>query len=175
MKKIAGCIHADGTRSAAVARCGLGAPATDRETDANRCRVSGQTPDEAYDPGLEEALAEFRSSLCAWSEAVFQHSPTGPAVAPRRRFMQWALGWALVCLLIAGLASAGMWERRQQQQRVAVALRWAEHERMVAAQQAKRKKDAEENLLARINNDVSQEVPSAMEPLVRLMYGEETQ
>jgi hypothetical protein len=67
----------------------------------------------------------------------------------------------------------GLYEQHQRQEmaRVAAAARAAEQQRLVAAQQAR---DAEEDLLAKVDSDVSREVPSAMEPLAQLMAEDES-
>ena len=49
------------------------------------------------------------------------------------------------------------------------AVREAEHQRQVAEQRARE----EEDLLAKVDSDVSREVPSAMEPLAQLMAEDE--
>jgi hypothetical protein len=53
---------------------------------------------------------------------------------------------------------------------MAAAARAAESERLVAAERARVE---EEDLLAKVDSDVSREVPSAMEPLARLMAEDE--
>jgi hypothetical protein len=50
------------------------------------------------------------------------------------------------------------------------AARAAESERLVAEQRASQE---EEDLLAKVDSDVSREVPSAMEPLAQLMTEDE--
>ena len=47
----------------------------------------------------------------------------------------------------------------------------AEQQRLVAAEQAR---EEEEDLLSKVDSDVSREVPSAMEPLAQLMAEDET-
>jgi uncharacterized protein HemX len=123
------------------------------------------------DSELDEALTNFRLSVHAWSEAAFSRPRT--AVAPRRVW-RLAAGWALGCVLIAGGASAGVWQHQQREMRIAAA-RVAEQQRLVAQQreqQARRQED--EDLLAKVDRDVSREVPVAMEPLAQLMGEDET-
>jgi uncharacterized protein HemX len=123
------------------------------------------------DSELDEALTNFRLSVHAWSEAAFSRPRT--AVAPRRVW-RLAAGWALGCVLIAGGASAGVWQHQQREMRIA-AVRVAEQQRLVAQQreqQARRQED--EDLLAKVDRDVSREVPVAMEPLAQLMGEDET-
>jgi len=47
----------------------------------------------------------------------------------------------------------------------------AEQQRLAAQERARQE---EEDLLAKVDSDVSREVPSAMEPLAQLMAGDET-
>jgi uncharacterized protein HemX len=123
------------------------------------------------DSELDEALTNYRLSVHAWSDAAFSRPRT--VVAPRRVW-RLAAGWALGCVLIAGGASAGVWQHHQREMRIAAA-RVAEQQQMVAQQreqQARRQED--EDLLAKVDRDVSREVPVAMEPLAQLMGEDET-
>jgi len=115
---------------------------------------------------LEQALMNFRASVKAWSEAELSRSRMAVKVVGQRHWWP-AAGWALGCALLAGGAGGGVYEHHQRivTARVAAA-RAAEQQRLAAADQAR---DAEEDLLAKVDKDVSQEVPSAMEPLARLM------
>jgi hypothetical protein len=131
------------------------------------------TPEQ--DPALEQALKNFRASVLAWSEAELGRARTGsrlPAKTMRQRSWRLAAGWALGCVLVAGSAGGGVYERhhRQELARMAAAARAAESERLVAAARAR---EDEEDLLAKVDSDVSREVPSAMEPLARLMAEDE--
>jgi uncharacterized protein HemX len=126
------------------------------------------------DSELNEALTDFRLSVHAWSENAFSRSRMVAAAAPPRRVWRLAAGWALGCVLIAGGASAGVWQHQQREMRIAVA-RVAEQQRLVALQknqQAQQQED--EDLLAKVDRDVSREVPVAMEPLAQLMGEDET-
>jgi hypothetical protein len=116
---------------------------------------------------LEQALTNFRASVKAWSEAELSRSRMAVKAVGQRRW-RLAAGWALGCALLAGGAGGGVYEHHQRVEtaRVAAAARAAEQQRLVAAERAR---DAEEDLLAKVDKDVSQEVPSAMEPLARLM------
>jgi uncharacterized protein HemX len=125
---------------------------------------------------LAEALQDFRLSVHGWSEAVYSRprsSQSGTAVAPaRRRSWRLAAGWALGCVLVAGsLSGGGLYEHRQQQMRIA-AERVAEQQRLAAQEMARQE---EEDLLAKVDSDVSRQVPSAMEPLAQLMTGDVSQ
>lgn len=125
-----------------------------------------QAAAEAREIELEQALTNFRASARAWSEAELSR-PRAAVKTVRHRGWRLAAGWALGCALLAGGAGGGAYEhhRRVEIARVAAA-RAAEQQRLVAAEQAR---DAEEDLLAKVDKDVSREVPSAMEPLAQLM------
>jgi hypothetical protein len=121
---------------------------------------------------LDEALRDFRQSLHGWSESAYGRPRTVIPVGSRRVW-RLATGWALGCVLLAGGASAGLWEHHRmeiQEMRIAAA-RLAEQQRLVAQEQARLE---EEDLLAKVDSDVSREVPSAMEPLAQLMAADET-
>jgi len=61
---------------------------------------------EAQDQALKQALANFRCSVLAWSEAEFGRERT-PAKTVRQRSWRLAAGWALGCVLVAGGAGGG--------------------------------------------------------------------
>jgi hypothetical protein len=124
-------------------------------------------PDEVLDPALKEAVGNFRQSVCAWSEAAYSRPRTAVQIAARKSWRM-AVGWALGCVLAAGSLGGGLYERdhRQAVARVAAQLRLA-RERKLAAQQ--RARQADEDLLATVDSDVSREVPVALEPLAQLM------
>jgi hypothetical protein len=122
---------------------------------------------------LDEALANFRLSIHAWSEAAYSRPRTAVAAVAPRRVWRLALAWALSCVLIAGGASAGFWEHHQREMRSAAA-RVAEQQRLLAQHRDQLARQAEqqrldEDLLAKVDKDVSREVPAAMEPLAQLM------
>ncbi len=74
-------------------------------------------------------------------------------------------------VLVVGGISGGVYERQHQQEMArAAAARQAEQQRLAAEQRARE----EEDLLAKVNSDVSREVPRAMEPLALLMGDDET-
>jgi hypothetical protein len=119
---------------------------------------------------LEKALAEFRLSVHAWSDAAYTRPRTASATV-RRRSWQLAAGWALGCALIAGSLSGGFYEHHHRQELARVAaVRAAEQQKLAAEQRARE----EEEELAKVDSDVSREVPSAMEPLVQLMDEDES-
>lgn len=133
------------------------------------------------DPELNKALGEFRLSVHAWSDAAYGRTRT--AVVPNPRRVWWlAAGWALGCVLVAGGASAGVWEHHQHQQEMRIAAAHAVGQQRQATQvreQQVRQEKADlltrEDLLAKVDKDVSREVPAAMEPLGQLMAEDETQ
>jgi len=119
---------------------------------------------------LEKALAEFRLSVHAWSDAAYNR-PCTVATSVRRRSWRLAAGWALGCALIAGSLSGGFYEHHHRQELARVAaVRAAEQQKLAAEQRARE----EEEELAKVDSDVSREVPSAMEPLVQLMDEDES-
>jgi hypothetical protein len=120
---------------------------------------------EMLEPKLREALSNFKSSVHAWSEAMANRPrTTQESVAGWNWWV--ATAWVLGCVLVVGSVSGGMYEhhRRQELARIAV-FKEAEHQRQLAAKRARE----EEDLMAKIDSDVSREVPSAMEPLASLM------
>jgi len=122
------------------------------------------------DQELEQALRNFRSSVRAWSDAVYQR-PRLVEVAPRRMAWRKAAGWALGSALVVGGAGGGLLEYRHQQERARIAAaREAEHQREI---QEERAREAEQEL-ARVDSDVSREVPAALEPLGQLMTADES-
>lgn len=142
--------------------------------------VRRQFDEAAQDPELEAVLADFRASVHAWSEATYETSRQEDrrsralvlSPAPRRALWQQSLGWALSLVLTAALASGGFFQYRQKELAHQAAIqRELEHQRLVDQQHAR---EADE-LLARVDSDVSREVPSAMEPLASLMADDETQ
>jgi DNA polymerase III psi subunit len=125
---------------------------------------------------LEQALRNFRLSVHAWSEAEYSRVRRAGTTV-RQRSWRLAAGWALGCVLVAGSVSGGVYERhqrnlRQLQEMKIAAARVAEQQRVAAEQRAR---DEEEDLLAKVDSDVSREAPSAMEPLAQLMAEDEAQ
>jgi cytochrome c-type biogenesis protein CcmH/NrfG len=136
---------------------------------------AGQTnrPSEAdeLDPKLREALGHFKASVDAWSDEMMSRPRTVHETAVRRTW-RLAAGWALGCVLVGGAVSTGVYERHQKQELARIAaVREAEHQRQLAADRAKE----EEDLLAKVDSDLSRDVPSAMEPLASLMTDYEAQ
>jgi hypothetical protein len=129
---------------------------------------------EELNPELDLALREFRLSVHAWSEAAFSRPRTAFAAGRRKQVWLLAAGWALSVVLVAVGVSTGVWENHRQEMRMAAA-RMAEHERQAAEQRNQQARQEDEDLLAKVDSDVSREVPSAMEPLAQMMAGDETQ
>ena len=133
----------------------------------------GEVGNVTEEPGelgeLDEALRDFRLSVHAWSEAVY--SRPRAAVAPRQVWRM-AAGWALGCVLVVGGASAGVWQHHQREMR-SVAARIAEQQRLAVQQRNQQARQEDEDLLAKVDSDVSREVPAAMEPLAQLMAEDE--
>jgi hypothetical protein len=127
--------------------------------------------DAALDPALEQALKNFRSSIHAWSEAEFSK----PHAVRVLRLTSWrtAAGWALGCVLAAGSIGGGLYDHHRRQELAKIATAEAAKQQKLADEQRARKDD--EDLLARVDNDVSRQVPSAMEPLAQLMAEDEVQ
>jgi hypothetical protein len=126
---------------------------------------------EIGEEALQQALAGFRASVHAWSEAAYARPRTLPAAA-RFRIWRLALGWSLGCVLLAGAVSGGIVEHRHKVEAARIAAaQAAERQRLATERQAR---EDEDELLAKVDSDVSQSVPSAMEPLAQLMAEDES-
>jgi hypothetical protein len=123
------------------------------------------------DVELEAALKNFRECVTAWSDAELSRPRTHVELV-RHRSWRLAAGWALACALLAGGVSGGLYGHHQKLEKARIALieRQAEQQRLIAQERARAE---EEDLLAKVDSDVSREVPSAMEPLAQLMNGDE--
>ncbi|HEY1209788.1 MAG TPA: hypothetical protein VGE85_10500 [Terracidiphilus sp.] len=136
-------------------------------------RFAGNMLNPEQDSELNDALTDFRLSVHAWSDAAFSRSRTVVAALPPRRIWRLAVGCALGCVLVTGGASVGLWQHHQREIELRITqARIAEHQRLAAQQQAQQLED--EDLLAKVDSDVSREVPIAMEPLAQLMVDDET-
>jgi hypothetical protein len=135
------------------------------------------------EPELYEALRDFRLSVCAWSEAAMSR-PRVVVEVGRRHCWRLATALALGCVLIAAGVSGGIykhlhrqlaagWEQHQRETRIAVT-RAPEPDQPAVAQRDRPAHEEEEDLLAKVDSDVSRQVPAAMEPLALLMAGDET-
>lgn len=124
---------------------------------------------EMPDAQLDRTLNDFRSSVYAWSEAAYSqpHIP----VKVYRTSWRVVAGWALGCVLAVGSLSGGLYERHhhREQAQIAAAAEAARQQKMEAEQ----RRQTEE--LAKIDGDVSREVPSAMEPLAQMMMEDSAQ
>ena len=119
---------------------------------------------ENLEPELREALGNFKASVNAWSDAML----TRPREAKSPARANWAsiTKWALSCVVFLSTVSGGIYQNHRQQEAAKIeAARIAEQQRELAAQRAKE----EEELMAKVDNDISREVPSALEPLASLM------
>jgi hypothetical protein len=122
------------------------------------------------DASLGQTLRDFRSSVHAWSEAAYNQPHR--RVKVYRTSWRMTAGWALGCLLAMGSVGGGLYERHHAK----------EQARVAAAAEAARQKQLEdqqlrenEDLLAKVDSDVSRDVPSAMEPLAQLMAEDNSQ
>ena len=125
--------------------------------------------DEALDQELEQVLGNFRLSVHAWSEDAYNRPRTVAAVV-RHRTWRLAAGWVMASVLVAGGLSGGIYEHHHQQELARMAAeREARQQQLAAAAAAAKAREAETDFMARIESDVSQQVPSALEPLAQLM------
>ena len=115
------------------------------------------------DEALKKILSNFRSSARAWGENAYSrpHEPVKVYATSWRA----VAGWTLGCLVAIASVSGGLFEhhRTKEQARIAAAAETARQQKI----EAERRIESEE--LAKIDGDVSREVPSAMEPLAQMM------
>jgi hypothetical protein len=139
-------------------------------------------------PEMEQALRHFKASMDAWSEAALSRPRTMAKTSVRRTWRLAASG-ALACLLAAGSLTAVVHHRQEMAKltaqkaaqqaaevRAAAEREAASHARALEQNRAQAaatvKQEAgtqDEDLLASVDQDVSQQVPAAMEPLAQLM------
>ena len=146
------------------------------------------------DPVIAGALKHFKASVDAWGEAEFSRPRSGGMRSTAVAQHNWriAASWAVGCLLIAGSLAGGLYEHRQRQEAARAAeMKAAEQKMRLAAEQRvapmpvaaniatkrqptglKRAANTDEDLLATVDNDVSRQVPAAMEPLAQMMDGD---
>ena len=116
------------------------------------------------DPELHEAIGNFESSIDAWSEAMANRPRQ--ATTPARANWGLVTKWALGCAVFIGSVSGGVYQNHRQQETAKIeAARIAQQERELAATRAQDEAD----LMAKVDTDISREVPSALEPLASLM------
>jgi hypothetical protein len=134
---------------------------------------AGEPLDGAMEEALSQALVDFKLSVHAWSDAELSR-PRMVAQGVRRRSWRLAASVALGCMLVAAGVSGGVYEQHERHEaaRIAAEARAAEQQKLVAAEKARQD---EEDLLAKVDSDVSRETPSAMEPLAQLMAEDESQ
>ena len=121
------------------------------------------------DAKLEQALTDFRASVHAWTEAAYSRERAAETTV-RRRGWRLAAGWALGFALLAGGITTGVVEHQRQEEAARMAeaaQQQAREQQQAAAKDQARQQDP--GLLAKVDDDTSQEVPDAMEPLARLM------
>jgi hypothetical protein len=139
----------------------------------------------ALDAELDEALRDFRMSVHAWSAVAYNRPRTLPAGSARKHLWQLASAWALGCaLMVAGVSGgvfahfhrpqAAVGQQPRQETRIAES-RMDEAGQPAVEQRNQRAPEEEEDLLAKVDSDVSRQVPAAMEPLAQLMAGDVTQ
>jgi urease accessory protein UreH len=104
------------------------------------------------EPELREAIGNFKSSIDAWSDSAISR--------PRQVSAPARIGWDLATV------SGGVYQNYRQQESAKIeTARMAQQQRELAAQRATEEAD----LMARVDNDIAREVPSALEPLASLM------
>jgi hypothetical protein len=161
--------------------------AGEQEKNAEEKVVCALMADEGLDlkpePELDEALRAFRLSVHAWSAAAYSRPLVSSARRPAWRL---AAACALGCALLAAGVSGGFYSHLHRQPaaaleltpqvtRIAAESRAAVPERPVAAQPTRQVGKEEEELLAKVDSDVSRPVPVVLEPLAQLMAGDVTQ
>lgn len=143
----------------------------DDRTSNNAEEAGRQMSDAIEDQALDQALKNFRLSVHAWSEAAYSNPRCIAAAAPHGRTWKLAVTWALGCVLAAGMAFGGLQERQHRLEMARIAAqRNAEQQRQLSEERAREAED----LLAKVDSDVSREVPNAMEPLAQLMAEDES-
>jgi hypothetical protein len=137
--------------------------------------LTGENEDQAMDQVMEQALRNFKASVHAWSESVSTEAAMSrPRTAVRAPRHSWRLaaGWALGCAIAAVSVAGAVYERQHKQELARIAAAQA------AAQKAAQQKlpdrqlpaiQADEDLLANVDTDISRAVPAAMEPLAQMM------
>lgn len=131
--------------------------------------------DVEQDVMLDQALKNFRSSVHTWSADAYSrpHLP----VRVYRTSWRMATAWALGLVLVSGSVAGGLYERQHKQElaKIAAAAKMARQQRLAQALRAQNDRKENEDLLAKVDSDVSRSVPSAMEPLAQLMSDDGTQ
>ncbi len=118
------------------------------------------------DARIRQALQDFRASVRAWSDAAYSQ-PREVRLVARHWNWRLATGWALGCLLVAGTLTGGLLEYRHRQNEAQIAAQQIQEQELAAAREKVRQEDRK--LMTTVDNEISQQVPSAMEPLAQLM------
>lgn len=126
----------------------------------------------AHDGELEQALRNFRSSVHAWGEAEYSR-PHHPERVVRLTSWRVASGWALGCVVVLVTVSGGLLEHHHKLAQAKVVAAEAAMQQAQVKQQRASIKD--EDLLAKVDSDLSRQVPREMEPLAQLMTDEDEQ
>jgi hypothetical protein len=158
---------------------------------------------EIDDPMVAGALKHFKASVDAWSEAAYSRprfnesrfNESRSVVRTAQHSWRLAASWALGCVIVTGSLAGGLYEHRQRQEAARAAEIKAEAQKAAlvrAAEQrvmpmpvavniatkrppaVRRAVNTDEDLLATVDNDVSRQVPAAMEPLAQMMDGNGT-
>jgi uncharacterized protein HemX len=156
-------------------------------------KFSAKSPDgnigqahEVGDPVLDQALRNFRSSVHAWSEAVYCQ----PHQVVPVHIVSWRgiSAWALALVLAVGIAVGGFYGHNHRQSGTAAAdaaqtRKPAESQPVMSEANPRTtavpavaepvRSDNEE--LAKVDSDVSRMVPTAMEPLAQMMTVDESE
>jgi hypothetical protein len=129
------------------------------------------------DPVVAQALKNFKASVDAWSESAGAAiSRPRATVTTVRHSWRMAAGWALGCALAAASVAGAVYERQHKQELARIvaakaAAQKAAQERLSAEQQplSVAGSNADRDLLANVDKDISRAVPAAMEPLAQMM------
>jgi len=130
-------------------------------------RVSQDEPQ--MDESLKQTLKDYRSSVHAWSDDVYSR----PHLPVKIYKTSWrvAAGLALGCALAVASVAGGLYERHHMNEQAKIAAVEAARQQKIDVEQ----RNASEDLFAKIDSDVSREVPSAMEPLAKMMVEDSTE
>jgi hypothetical protein len=143
----------------------------EKNTGESEERTAREPAQSVEDAALDRALSDFRSSVHAWSDAVYNR-PRPIAAASRRAVWRKAAAWSLGSMLVIGAAGGGVLEIRHRQDAARVAAAREAQRQSALAEQREREAEKE---LAKVDIDVAREVPNAMEPLAQLMTDDESQ
>ncbi|HUV68821.1 MAG TPA: hypothetical protein VMW15_04110 [Terracidiphilus sp.] len=130
-----------------------------------------QKHDKDADAVLHQALKNFQSSVHAWSEAEYSKPRTGTRV----HYTSWrmAAGWVMGCVLAVGSVTGALYQRHHNKELAKIVAAQAATQQKIAAELQRQKEN--EDLLAKVDSDVSRQVPRAMQPLAQLMTSDDPQ